>query len=525
MLNAIINNSSHDTLFHYNCDGGSSKRLLVSGLVEVGWYFPSATNNIFQDAVTFVNLHGDAREFSRQVQFLNEISYMIFVFINEDDLDETAYKILPNMATVPGGVVLLRTRPAADNKVWHEKYKRLRKSMAKEKCGVIKLNKKNEADIKDDVRGKIANSIDDNWAANTTPHFALEECKGVATRCGIVTDEDNKECREGKRLAYNFKSTIIEFTMANPNESPKKLLPLQSSDLWHKWAAKDKEQYRQKERETKSIEEYGTKLRQDMSFIRKLQLSHAKHLNPMMEAFITAILTHRGNVRRYYLQWLKLILDDLSREQLPPLHRKYKEKRRELIALQHKKVIDKSATDNCKKQLEKLNMDLVYSSFGLEHLLREIGKIYETVVYQSDVSDELQRRILDLPTVAAELLIDGYPLELMDGDAAHVPISWVTAVLDQIQKRLCDPPLLVLSVLGLQSTGKSTLLNTLFGVHFSVSAGRCTRGAFMQLVPLHRSLKNEYKCDYFLVVDTEGLRAPELDALQTQNHDNQLATL
>ena len=91
-------------------------------------------------------------------------------------------------------------------------------------------------------------------------------------------------------------------------------------------------------------------------------------------------------------------------------------------------------------------MDLVYSSFGLEHLLREIGQIYETVVYQSDVSDALQRRILDLPTVAAELLIDGYPLELMDGDAAHVPIAWVTAVLNQIQKRLCDPPLLVLSI-------------------------------------------------------------------------------
>ena len=121
-------------------------------------------------------------------------------------------------------------------------------------------------------------------------------------------------------------------------------------------------------------------------------------------------------------------------------------------------------------------------------------------------------------------MIDGHPLELMDGDTAHVPETWVLAVLEQIQKILEDPPILVLSIVGLQSTGKSTLMNTVFGLQFSVSAGRCTRGAFMQLVSMHSSLRQECKCDYFLIVDTEGLRAPELDALSTQRHDNELAT-
>ena len=82
----------------------------------------------------------------------------------------------------------------------------------------------------------------------------------------------------------------------------------------------------------------------------------------------------------------------------------------------------------------------------------------------------------------------------------------------------------MLSIVGLQSTGKSTLMNTVFGLRFSVSAGRCTRGAFMQLVSIHSSLQQECKCEYFLIVDTEGLRAPELDALSTQKHDNELAT-
>ncbi|CAG2243126.1 Interferon-induced very large GTPase 1 [Mytilus edulis] len=55
---------------------------------------------------------------------------------------------------------------------------------------------------------------------------------------------------------------------------------------------------------------------------------------------------------------------------------------------------------------------------------------------------------------------------------------------------------------------------------FAVSAGRCTRGVFIQLVPVN--MENS-KFDYVLVIDTEGLRAPEL-AYQKHSHDNELAT-
>ena len=87
-------------------------------------------------------------------------------------------------------------------------------------------------------------------------------------------------------------------------------------------------------------------------------------------------------------------------------------------------------------------------------------------------------------------------------------------IINQNKTGTSNPQVFVLSVLGLQSTGKSTLMNTLFGVQFSVSAGRCTRGAFMQLLPVHSSLQRKCKYQYFLIIDTEGLRAPELDALK-----------
>ena len=91
-------------------------------------------------------------------------------------------------------------------------------------------------------------------------------------------------------------------------------------------------------------------------------------------------------------------------------------------------------------------------------------------------------------------------------------------------KILGDQKVFVLSVLGLQSTGKSTMLNTTFGLQFNVSAGRCTRGAFMQLLTLDDELKTSTGLSYVIVVDSEGLRAPEHDPQTLQKHDNELAT-
>ena len=82
--------------------------------------------------------------------------------------------------------------------------------------------------------------------------------------------------------------------------------------------------------------------------------------------------------------------------------------------------------------------------------------------------DDVKRKFKQLPKIVAQLLLSGQSLEVVDGDAAHIPIKWVQAVVDEV-KSLCS---------RIQSTGKSTLMNTMFCVRFSVSVGRCTRGAY-----------------------------------------------
>ena len=131
--------------------------------------------------------------------------------------------------------------------------------------------------------------------------------------------------------------------------------------------------------------------------------------------------------------------------------------------------------------------------------------------------------VANYPRLMAELIADGYCMEIIDGESTHVPIDWITAVFGELQDIYNQSKIYTVSIVGVQSSGKSTLLNTMFGLNFNVSAGRCTCGAFMQLLSFGEDEKIKLKCDHLLLIDTEGLRAPELQFISKQ-HDNQLAT-
>nr|XP_033501545.1 interferon-induced very large GTPase 1-like [Epinephelus lanceolatus] len=153
-----------------------------------------------------------------------------------------------------------------------------------------------------------------------------------------------------------------------------------------------------------------------------------------------------------------------------------------------------------------------------------MGQIYEAHASLQKQTTRGQTDWSKYPELAAELMISGHPMELMDGDAGHVPSTWISSLLDEVIKKLGDKRVFVLSVLGVQSSGKSTTLNAMFGLQFAVSAGRCTKGAFMQLVKVSDEIKKDFHFDYILVVDTEGLRALELEGNTSLHHDNKLAT-
>lgn len=107
----------------------------------------------------------------------------------------------------------------------------------------------------------------------------------------------------------------------------------------------------------------------------------------------------------------------------------------------------------------------------------------------------------------AQFLRIGEPFELIDGDNLRIPEKTLKKAFAQVAMAAASDPksrVCVLSILGPQSSGKSTLLNFAFGCKFSTSKGRCTKGVYGSLVEIEHE-----DFDYLLVLDTEGLQSPE----------------
>ena len=522
-MNEVISESKYEHFYHCNMEGGSYKQLLGDGIVDACWYLPvGKANDTFPDVVTFLNLHGDARYYPQQLVFLSQISIASFVFISEEDVNDaingheilSGTEVLKILAESPSSAVVLLTDKAPEGgKVDNAK------KYISNKIHFITMEDKNDDIIKKTIRQRVNKTLRDTWAKEKPRMITIDssQCVEFAHNLNIKIDEDDEELIEGRALA----DSLIKILMSHKDQTPNlkaAILPLQSKNLWRKWASLDKEEHRQVNRGGEKFDRYGLRKRSEKERVRELQLYHVKHLTPPMETFIVFILSTSGKVRDYFLQCVKLSLNNLSRQEISKLQCSYKENRSKLQAV---KEVNQERVKECKTKIEELHEEMINASLGVEHLLRELGQVYEaTQELKHGTSEQFSR----LPRAAAELLISGYPLEIMDGDAAHVPSKWIKAVLDEVGRMLKDPDVFALTVLGLQSTGKSTLMNTAFGLKFNVSAGRCTRGAFMQLLTVSKELRKQIKCDYILVIDTEGLRAPELDTLKTQKHDNELAT-
>jgi GTPase Era involved in 16S rRNA processing len=80
----------------------------------------------------------------------------------------------------------------------------------------------------------------------------------------------------------------------------------------------------------------------------------------------------------------------------------------------------------------------------------------------------------------------------------------------------------VISVIGAQSSGKSTLLNFLYGCDFATSEGRCTRGVYGTYFKFTNF--KPHNCDGVFLIDTEGLFASlsDKDKQRRLNFDRKL---
>ena len=395
ILNAVIGGESKFFFNQRESEGGDCERNFVDGLIEMCCYLPSGKDtDPFTDAVMFLNLRGDVQQHPKQVMFLQKICFISVILVTEANINEGTIKVLQSLAETPGGIILLLADEKTTKKGSRSRYlDLLRQALPKSKISKVKLKSKNTATLTAEIQQVLVEKLN---SAKSEDFKSVADCYVIAREAGIAVDEDKKDSKIGKQYAETVMKKVHSVHF---NEVKDTMLPLQGPSLWHQWAKHDKERYRHAERKAASIaeKEAGITQKEATSFaekqaisvteyndqkdkqkmeIRKYQLSKCTTLTPVMDCFIECLLETNVSIRKYFLQWLKLFLDDHSREILPKLHAEYQETRDQLNALKQKNQSgEDTQTKELTKKLKIQNQELINASFGLEHLFREMGQI------------------------------------------------------------------------------------------------------------------------------------------------------
>ena len=520
LLNYLLSPLQHVTFFHRDCKHGMLERTDSNGTIESSWYLPTQNKSAkFKNIFSVWNLRGNAASFPKETGLLFQVSALVVLMMSTSSFFRKEYENFINKYIVPSCQVLISLVCLPSD--LQNKHDMQRLNTEIEDCRqIVKSCKAEVVGFVLDWRDKKVLN-DENWKARHELHLCkflsihkststLTDFASSAQKLGFRIDQDDLCCKEILDSAKTLLDSIkkIPFT-----ERKIKLLPLQGN-LLKEYSDLKKRLHREKK--SVALEEFIVKNKIDQQKVRQKQYAafyHGSQWCDFIRQFIILLNNIEINKIEYLVVWTKHILDEWCRQPLRDLHAEY-----------HKlwNEIQTNGEGDIQK-LRKLEHQLSDSSFGMEHILREFGQICESVLLRGFQSKVEKKQFIDtLPNLVAHLLLKGIPFELMNGDTASVPVEWVNAVFQEVIKIIGDKKIFVVSVVGIQSSGKSTLLNTLFGLQFAVSAGRCTRGVFCQLIPIDKET-TELKFDYMLVIDTEGLRAPELQEA-SKFRDNELAT-
>ena len=342
------------------------------------------------------------------------------------------------------------------------------------------------------------------------PELSLNSYAYTWTKC-TVDEITNDQCRKGREIAKEVQS---EMSKVDTIKRKRELLPHQGASL-HEIGKLTRQLHRNSSK-SESLSDKET-IKQKISAIKQRQSDFMKANTFLMK--VLSLFKHDKITKTFAIRWLQLEMDSMSRSCLPELQHMRNNLWGEL-----KDARDKENSEEISMLEDKIREaedNFADAALGWEHLMREIGQLYEVSMDPRKIHWQgSMQELSSLPNIISKQLVEGHPVELMDGDHGIIPVAWVKGDCQSLAQRVGqEKKIFVLSVIGIQSSGKSTLLNTMFGLDFAVSAGRCTRCIYAQLLPA--ADRSGLPFDYMLVLDSEGLRAHELGE-QNYEHDNEL---
>ena len=159
------------------------------------------------------------------------------------------------------------------------------------------------------------------------------------------------------------------------------------------------------------------------------------------------------------------------------------------------------------RELKEISSRIDQFDVSLDSFWSELMELCALRENDTTVNVHLRKLPLDpqlTKQIYTQCVLEGYPMQLLRGNPLQMTASkFIEDIMRQLGVELKNRSnLLVVSVIGAQSSAKSTLLNYLFGCGFATRAGRCTKGLYASFVRISDGR-------YLLVLDSEGLLSLE----------------
>ena len=504
LLNKMLS-PQQETFWHQELRGGNQKQCVSHGMVEVAWYLPGGQkDDKYPHPVTFANVRGNAVNSDLSTQVLDS-SFVTCFFV--EDINEQLKKFLHGKSELENIIIALDGKE--NDKITERKVKRLRKEFKLGNDQII-LRKTDSSDfnaIYERIKCCLSKVPSHGYQATT---LSLAQ---IAFKHNDSNLLDNRMCYYGQQAAQSILKDIDGHDMNDRGTSANaEILSHQSNwQLRHKITALEKELCRLKNWEHNTPMEVYIHQIKDEKWKLKLKLLQ-KPVSSTFRYFLAYLTNSDDSDQKYFLRCLKLGLSEKLGDLLQPFQD------------EENKYLSEVASQDRDPNLMLTDENVRNASLDIEDFFRELGTMYEDILdlgKEGVCRDDIDEMLDVMSSIGTDLFMKGLAIELMDMDSAHVPVEWITAIVHKIENRSRQTVFKV-STLGGQIAGKSTILNSTFGLNFPVSTERSTRGSRMQLLRIDEVLKKKLKCTYIVVIDTEGLR-PRVNQ-DNLEHSNELAT-
>lgn len=508
LMNEILSDQKHCTFFsRKTCISFETQKSISDGIVEASWFIPSNRSDdnsisFFDDVVMFLNLRGDCMDHVEQLETVSAISDVIIVQIGIESLHKL--KIVGKLEQIHLlQKYMIYALECKSESIIGDNIEKVRYFKAH-----FKVNEDKTKFLK--VEGEISLALVKKFRHNISEYLSNTKARDFSEVISNITFSDDNFSVDGYKFAKNIASIISTQQV----KDVRTLLPLQGIQ-WGKLCKYTKELYRSKS------EDQQVKLRNIIKAIEQEQ-SDLIEKSPTLHTCIQSMIEmcYKDGKKKEHLfliAWMKSFIGETLRSIRPDFESRYKKISLGLRVATEK--ANRADIDKYSNELKEAGQLFNTKSICFEHFIREMGQAFVNLK-SNQPENTFGWKVERLPSFVSKMLQLGFPFEVMDGDTGMLPLPWVSAVLLQLKEDIGEQNVYVISVLGIQSSGKSTLLNTMFGLHFEVSAGRCTRGVFMQLIKVtDRTLP----FNYLLLLDTEGIRASVYEK-DRRVFENELAT-